>query len=187
MKFHWLIKPFSTRSHRSPNFMNGAEIGMTIIEILIVIALIGTIMTVIMTNVLDKNDQAKIDLTSVQEKKIAENLDLYKVHMGRYPTTEQGLRALLEAPDRRDKWRGPYTEMEKLSDPWSQAFKYESPTANTYEITSAGPDGEFASGDDIKYPAQKFDDVLPKSFELDVGKPEQRSKEDLEKIQSGEQ
>lgn len=159
---------------------------MTIIEILIVIALIGTIMTIIMTNVLDKSDQAKIDLTSVQEKKIAENLDLFKVHMGRYPKTEQGLRALLEAPEGSNKWRGPYTELEKLSDPWSQDFKYEASSANAYQITSAGPDGEFGNADDISFPAAKTGDDLPKSFELNVGKPEERTREEQEKIQNGE-
>ncbi|MBC7533519.1 MAG: type II secretion system protein GspG [Oligoflexus sp.] len=97
---------------------------MTIIEILIVIALIGTILTIIMTNVLNKNNEAKIDLTTVQEKKIGENLDFYKLHVGRYPKTEDGLMALLQAPSEAKNWRGPYIEADKLEDPWGQKLTY---------------------------------------------------------------
>lgn len=159
------------------NKSEDSEAGMTIIEILIVIALIGTIMTIIMTNILSKSDEAKIDLTTIQEKRIGENLDIYKLHVGRYPKTEDGLKALLEAPSDAKSWRGPYTESDKLEDAWGKEFSYENLGSNHYRITSAGPDTDLGSADDISYPAAKEADQAPKSFELSVGKaPEQDNK-----------
>lgn len=156
---------------------HGSKEGMTIIEILIVIALIGTITTLIMTNVLNKNDEAKIDLTTVQEKKIGENLDFYKLHVGRYPTTEDGLRALLQAPSEAGTWRGPYIEADKLEDSWGREFKYENLGPTHYQIISAGPDGELGSADDISFPDVKDTVGKVQSFELNIGKiPEEEGK-----------
>lgn len=130
----------------------GKQAGMTIIEILIVIALLGTIMTIVMTNILDKSDDAKVDLTKVAAAQLENALRLYKLHNNRYPATEDGLAALVNQPASAKNWRGPYTEAEKLNDPWGQPFSYEAQGVKTFKITSAGMDQEMGTADDIVYP-----------------------------------
>lgn len=131
------------------------EKGMTIIEILIVIALIGTLMTIIMTNILDKSDDAKKDLARVAMTQLENGLRLYRLHNNRYPSTEEGLQALVTAPGGAKNWRGPYTEADKLNDPWDTPFTYESSGAKVFKITSAGPDTQMGNEDDITYPTEK--------------------------------
>ncbi|MBC7660652.1 MAG: type II secretion system major pseudopilin GspG [Chitinophagaceae bacterium] len=140
-----VLKPFGKEARR--------QAGMTIIEILIVIALIGTIMTIIMTNVLQKSDEAKVDLARIAAAQLENALRLYKLNNNRYPTTEEGLQALLVAPPSAKNWRGPYTEADKLKDPWANDFTYESTSAKAFKITSPGQDGELGNADDVIYPA----------------------------------
>ncbi len=139
-----LLKPFEKDARR--------EAGMTIIEILIVIALIGTIMTIVMTNVLKSSDDAKTDLARISAQQLEQALRLYKLNNNHYPTTEEGLAALVTAPPSAKNWRGPYTEAEKLKDPWGNDFAYESNGSKSFKITSAGLDGEMGTADDVIYP-----------------------------------
>ncbi|MDQ3235090.1 MAG: type II secretion system protein GspG [Pseudobdellovibrionaceae bacterium] len=144
--------------------------GMTIIEILIVIALMSTIMAVLVTKLLDKSDSAKADLTGVLQSKLDESLTMYKLDTARYPTTEDGLQALIEAPATARNWRGPYTEAEKLNDTWGNLLQYELIKARKFKITSAGTDGEFGTEDDIIFPKEKEKpaEEAPVTAELNV-------------------
>lgn len=132
----------------------GKQAGMTIIEILIVIALLGTIMTIVMTNILDKSDDAKEDLAKVAAAQLENALRLYKLHNNRYPTTEEGLGALVTQPASAKNWRGPYTEADKLNDPWGVPFTYEASGVKNFKITSAGKDQEMGTADDVIYPPE---------------------------------
>ena len=136
-------------------FAQHSDQGMTIIEILIVIALMSTIMAVLVTKLLDKSDSAKADLTGVLQSKLDESLTMYKLDTARYPTTEEGLQALIEGPATARNWKGPYTEAEKLNDTWGKPLQYELINARTFKITSAGSDGEFGTDDDIIFPKPK--------------------------------
>ncbi len=138
------------------------ERGMTIIEILIVIALIGTLMTIIMTNILDKSDDAKKDLARVAMAQIENGLRLYRLHNNRYPSTEEGLQALVTAPSGAKNWRGPYTEPDKLNDPWDSPFTYESSGSRNFKMMSSGPDQQMGNEDDITYPTDKSAPEEPK-------------------------
>lgn len=137
-----LSQPFSTES----------EQGMTIIEILIVIALMSTIMAILVSTIQEKYERAKIDLTAVKLSRLSENLGQYKFDLSRYPSTGEGLKALLESPSGARNWRGPYAEPDKLLDPWDHPVQYELINAKAYKISSAGPDGEFGNDDDIIFP-----------------------------------
>lgn len=137
-----LSQPFSTEY----------EQGMTIIEILIVIALMSTIMAILVSTIQEKYERAKIDLTAVKLSRLGENLTQYKLDLSRYPSTDEGLKALMEAPSGARNWRGPYAEPDKLRDPWDQPIHYELMSAKAYRISSAGPDGEFGNNDDIIFP-----------------------------------
>lgn len=141
-----ILKPFGKEARR--------QAGMTIIEILIVIALIGTIMTIVMTNVLQKSDEAKVDLAKIAASQLENALRLYKLNNNRFPTTDEGLQALLQAPAGAKNWRGPYTEADKLKDPWGNDFSYEATGSKSFKIRSAGQDGEMNNEDDVIHPPE---------------------------------
>jgi len=128
--------------------------GLTLIEIIIVIALLGTLMTYLVSKLTNVADSAKEDQAKIGMGNISSALQLYRVHVSRYPSTEQGLNALLTDPGLDKKWRGPYIESEKLRDPWGKEFGYSS-DGRDYKITSAGMDGNEGSEDDIVYPEDK--------------------------------
>ena len=144
---HLLNKPFS--KHQS----QGNQSGMSLIEIIIVVALMGTLMAIVITNLTGKQQSAMEDATRLAQSQLETNLQMYKVHNYSYPTTDQGLDALITQPSAAKKWRGPYTEEKKLNDPWGNKFTYES-DGKTVKITSAGADGEMGTPDDIVYPEE---------------------------------
>lgn len=116
--------------------------GMTLIEILVVLTLIGIVMGIIGSNYLQKGDQAKVKAAKIEIDQIGQALDLYKLETGRYPTTQEGLQALVQAPAGVANWNGPYWKKGTLpKDPWGTEYKYTSPAANApYEIVSYGAD-----------------------------------------------
>lgn len=145
---------------RRPLGVNGdrrsLEKGMTLIEIILVIALIGTLMTYVISKLTGTQEEAMRDASRLAMQNLYQSLELYKVHNFRYPTTDQGLDALLNDPGSK-RWRGPYTEKKKLNDPWDKKFEYESDGRNV-KISSAGPDGEFGNEDDVVYPDDEADE-----------------------------
>lgn len=132
------------------------SLGMSLIEIIIVIALIGIIMSIIITQLTTQQDEAMRDAAKLAMGKIQQSLQLYRVHNNRYPTTDQGLDALVRDPGNARKWRGPYIEEGKLQDPWGIKFEYESDGRNV-KIVSAGPNGTVGDEDDIVYPEESRD------------------------------
>ena len=126
-----------------------AQAGMSLIEIIIVIALIGVIMGVVVTNVVDTQGQQMDKAAELKMNRLGQNLQRYYIDMHRFPTTEQGLDALLDAPGESKKWRGPYAEERDLEDPWGNRMDYEA-TGRKYRLISAGSDGEMGTEDDVK-------------------------------------
>ena len=119
--------------------------GMTLIEILVVIVLIGLVMGVLASNFIGKGEEAKRKLAKIEIDQIGQTLDLYKLETGRYPTTQEGLQALIAAPSGVANWNGPYWKKATVpKDPWGNDYKYASPAQNggPYEIMSYGADGK---------------------------------------------
>jgi len=118
--------------------------GMTLIEILVVIVLIGLVMGVLASNFIGKGEEAKRKLAKIEIDQIGQTLDLYKLETGRYPTTQEGLQALIAAPSGVANWNGPYWKKGTIpKDPWTNEYKYASPGAHgPYDIVSYGPDGK---------------------------------------------
>lgn len=121
--------------------------GMTLIEIMVVITILGLIATVVTVNVLDRLDEAKVSTTRTQIKSIEQALDQFRRDNGFYPSTEQGLQALVEKPSvgrvpKRYPSKG-YIKGKIPQDPWGYDYIYASPGAsgNDYEISSLGADG----------------------------------------------
>lgn len=132
--------------------------GMSLIEIIIVIALMGTLMTILIGNLTGRQEEAMKDAAKLSMQQLGQTLDMYKIHNYKYPTTDQTLDALVTAPaGAGNRWRGPYTEEKKLLDPWSNRYEYESADGKTYAIISGGPDGEIGTEDDVRYPEKDED------------------------------
>ena len=118
--------------------------GMTLIEILVVLVLIGIVMGIVGGNFLGKGEKAKSDAAKIEINQIGQTLDLYKLEIGRYPTTQEGLQALITAPSGATNWNGPYWKNGTIpKDPWGNEYKYASPgTKGAYEIMSYGADAK---------------------------------------------
>ena len=118
--------------------------GMTLIEILVVLVLIGIVMGIVGGNFLGKGEKAKADAAKIELNQIGQTLDLYKLEVGRYPTTKEGLQALIAAPSGVANWNGPYWKNGTIpKDPWGNEYKYTSPGAKAaYDIVSWGADGK---------------------------------------------
>ncbi|MGK0240974.1 MAG: general secretion pathway protein G [Candidatus Pelagisphaera sp.] len=134
--------------------INSNKHGFTLIEIMLVIGLMVMLVGLTVYNI-DKILGGNKD--TIAEMKVKSSfktpLTTYKIHMGRYPTTAQGLKALLTPPEGGEKrWRGPYiNEAGDLLDPWFQDLQYRSPGTNNksgYDLFSLGEDGT-ESADDI--------------------------------------
>jgi len=119
------------------------ERGMTLIEILVVLVLIGIVLGIVGGNFISKGEKAKADAAKIEIGQISQTLDLYKLEIGRYPTTQEGLQALVVAPPGLTSWAGPYWKKPTVpKDPWGHEYKYASPGAHgPYDIISLGADG----------------------------------------------
>jgi general secretion pathway protein G len=131
--------------------------GLTLIEILIVIAILLAIGALVVVNLMPARDQADIDLTRVQIDQMSSALDRFRLDLRRYPSEDEGLAALWNREaldDERDEqnWRGPYIDPIR-EDPWGNEFIYRFPGEirgeRYYDIISFGPDGEEGTDDDI--------------------------------------
>ena len=117
--------------------------GMTLIEILVVLVLIGLVLGIVGGNYLGRGEKAKADAARIEIGQIGQTLDLYKLETGRYPSTQEGLQALVQNPSGVSNWNGPYWKKSTLpKDPWGNEYLYASPGQNTpYDIMSHGSDG----------------------------------------------
>lgn len=144
--------------HRPPSSApagarRSASRGFTLLEILVVLAILGLLVGVLVRNVtgnLDRGSQdaARLFVATTLQAPLVE----YRIHTGDYPTTAEGLQALVTRPQNRgDRWRGPYVKNIPL-DPWGEPYMYRYPgTRNTdsYDIFSKGPDRTEGTADDI--------------------------------------
>ncbi len=125
--------------------------GFTLIELLVVIIILGILAAIVVPRITGRVDEAKIEATKVQMKAIKDALEQYKLDNGFYPTTEQGLKALVEKPTIPpipQRWRQYLDKLPK--DAWDRDFIYMSPgVGRPYELRSMGPDGKEGTEDDI--------------------------------------
>ena len=121
--------------------------GFTLIELMVVVLILGILAAIIAPRIIGRTDDARVTEAKVQIKNLETALKLYKLDTGTYPTTEQGLDALIEKPATGvipKKWReGGYLEVKKIpSDPWGNPYFYISPGLHgDCDIVSYGADG----------------------------------------------
>ena len=122
--------------------------GFTLIEILVVIAVISLLAALVAPNVFRHVGTAKDAAAKSQIEMLGAALDAYRLDNGRYPTTAQGLEALWEEPTaepRPSNWRGPYLRKAVPPDPWNSPYLYASPGElhpNGYDLVTLGADGQ---------------------------------------------
>jgi general secretion pathway protein G len=118
--------------------------GMTLIEILVVLTLIAIVMGIVGGNYLGQGEKAKQKAAKIEIEQIGQTLDLFRLEVGRYPTTQEGLQALITAPTGVPNWNGPYWKKSTLpKDPWTNEYKYASPGQHgAYDLWSYGADGK---------------------------------------------
>ncbi len=125
----------------SKKFKNG-EKGFTFFEILVVITIIGLLAALVGPRLWGKISGAKQSTAKAQIELFGTALDAFRLDVGRYPTTEEGLKALREKPSGMENWRGPYLPKEIPLDPWKRSYVYRSPGEHgDYDIISYGADG----------------------------------------------
>lgn len=132
------------------------ERGMSLIEIIIVMALVGSVMVVIVGQVTQAGRNARVKETELAFGQLRSSLQMFKLGNQRYPTSEQGLKALIEKPEGAKGWRGPYCEPELLKDAWGTEIQYDS-DGRSLAFHSAGDDLEFGTPDDVQWPEPKED------------------------------
>jgi general secretion pathway protein G len=130
-------------------YWQGRDEGYTLIELLVVLAILGLLATITTTQVLKYLGNAKFSTAHTEVESYATALDLFKLDVGRYPTTSEGLKALRDAPASADGWGGPYVKSNtSLDDPWGRPFHYLSPGEHgEYDLFSYGPDSQGAKGE----------------------------------------
>ena len=122
----------------------GSSSGFTLIEIMVVVVILGILIGIVAPRVMDRPEEAKIVKAKVQIEGLESALKMFKLDNGKYPTTEQGLLALVEAPSGAKKWRKKgYLEKGKVpADPWGNDFGYLSPGVyGDFDLYSYGADG----------------------------------------------
>ena len=125
--------------------------GFTLIELLIVVVILGLLSAFVAPRYFSQVGKSEVQMTRAQIDAFEKALDQYRLDMRRYPTTEQGLRALVEKPSADQAWQGPYLKKREVpNDPWGRPYVYRAPsTVSEYELISYGRDGRpGGSGED---------------------------------------
>jgi general secretion pathway protein G len=130
-----------------------SEAGFTLLELLIVIAILGMLAVVGTVQMMSYLERARTDTAMLEIDQLGAALNLYRIDVGRLPTSDEGLKALLEAPPSVEHWRGPYlTKPEAIRDPWGRMFVYRQPGSHgPYDLMSYGADGSSSvTGDNFE-------------------------------------
>jgi len=120
--------------------------GLTLVEMIVVLAIIALVAVMIVPNVIGRPDQARVTVAKTDLKTIASSLRMYRLDNGGYPTTDQGLKALVERPETEPapaNWNGEGYLPEAPKDPWGRDYVYRSPGQTSgFDLMSHGKDGE---------------------------------------------
>jgi general secretion pathway protein G len=131
------------------------QMGFSMLEVMVVIAIIGIMMGVMVPVFMGNDDKARVSAAKQDIDAIATALDLYKLDNRRYPTTDQGLDALVTPPDNAVNWAENGYLKKLKTDPWGNPYQYLSPgSSGPYELFSLGADGIEGGegyGSDISY------------------------------------
>ena len=123
------------------------QAGFTLLEILVVVAILGLLIGLVAPAALRQLGGAQVSVAKQSIQRLGGVLDLYRLDMGSYPTTEQGLQALITRPSGATAWNGPYLKAEQGPplDPWNHPYLYRNPSmrpGRDYDLCSRGPNAQ---------------------------------------------
>ena len=128
---------------RLPATRSSSSCGFTLLELLVVIVIIGLLAGLVAPRYFDQVSKSNTKIAKAQIDSLEKALDEYRLDVGAYPTTEQGLEALNTRPQNLDKWAGPYLKKAVPLDPWGANYIYKSPGDHgDYDLISYGKDGQ---------------------------------------------
>jgi general secretion pathway protein G len=139
----WGRRSLPSLSHR---IEERRQRGFTLLELLVVLAILGLLIGLVGPRVMQQFGSAKEKVAHLSIGRLATALDMYKLDVGTYPTAEQGLQALVTKPSGIGNWRGPYMTGDKVpEDPWGRPFVYHNPSqraGHEFDLYSLGPAGQ---------------------------------------------
>lgn len=156
MRFHYL-KPIAVersaerqpRTILAPPGRKGSD-GFTLLEILVVVAILGLLIGLVAPAALRQLSGARNSIAKQSIERIGAVLDLYKLDVGSYPTSDQGLAVLVQKPPGAENWNGPYFKGDGAPmDPWNHAYVYRNPServGHDYDLCSLGASGNATGG-----------------------------------------
>jgi general secretion pathway protein G len=123
--------------------------GFTLLELLVVMVIIGLLAGYVGPRYFSQIGKSEVKAARAQMDALEKSLDQYRLDNGRYPTTEEGLKALVERPATAPKWAGPYLKKAVPPDPWDRAYLYRAPGEHgEYDLSSLGKDGQPGGSDE---------------------------------------
>ncbi len=127
-----------------------SEKGFSLIELIVVLVILGLLAAVVGPKIAGKLSQSKDKIAKIQITELEGALQYFSFEMGRYPTTAEGLDALVQNTSNSEAWKGPYVEKGLPKDPWGKPYAYRSPGQHgDFDIFSFGADGVEGTDDDI--------------------------------------
>jgi general secretion pathway protein G len=117
--------------------------GFTLIEMMVVMVIIGLLMALVGPRFIRQEGKARVKAARAQIELLGTALDTYRLDVGRYPSSQEGLGALQQRPFGVDRWDGPYLKKDVPKDPWDHPYMYRSPgeAGRPYDLYSYGADG----------------------------------------------
>ncbi len=117
--------------------------GFTLMELLVVLAILGLLMSLVGPTVLNQLGGAKTKTAGIQIKELEQSLEMYKLDVGRFPSSNEGLQALVQKPSGVTGWNGPYLKGDVPMDPWGRAYNYKYPgERGELDIFTYGQNGQ---------------------------------------------
>jgi general secretion pathway protein G len=119
------------------------EAGFTLLELLVVMVIIGLLAGYVGPKLFAQIGKSEVKATKAQIDALQKSLDQYRIDVGHYPSSEQGLAALVTRPADEPKWAGPYLSKVVPADPWGHAYQYRAPGQHgDFDLLSLGKDGQ---------------------------------------------
>jgi general secretion pathway protein G len=126
-----------------PRALPGRQAGFTLLELLVVVAIIGLLVGYVAPRYFGQVGKSEVAAAKAQIDALEKALEQYRLDIGRYPNTEMGLSALMNAPPNEPKWGGPYLKKAVPLDPWGKPYLYRQPgQPGDFDIISYGKDGQ---------------------------------------------
>lgn len=117
--------------------------GFTLLELLVVMVILGLLAAYVAPRYFSQVGKSEVKAARVQIEAFGKALDQYRLDVGHYPTTEQGLNALIARPENENRWDGPYLSKAVPPDPWGRPYSYKYPGQHgEYDLVSLGTDGQ---------------------------------------------